>query len=88
MPVERGRYTNIIRNERHCDLCESGHLGDEFHLLFECMNNDVCEARRRFIPLYYTQNPSVHKYSELMCATANKNIGIRHAKFIKHCNIA
>ena len=72
LSVERWTYTNIIRTKMHCDLCESGRLGDEFHLLLELRNNDVCEVRRRFIPLYYTQSPSVHKYTELMCATAKK----------------
>ena len=87
LAIETGRYLNIARGERHCDLCEARKLGDEFHLLFECMNNNVCEARRKFIPVYYTQNPSVYKYSKLMCDIVNKNTGIQFAKFIKACNI-
>ena len=32
LAIETGRYLNIVRGERHCDLCKAGKLGDKFHL--------------------------------------------------------
>ena len=31
LPIETGRYTNILREERLCKKCNSNSIGDEFH---------------------------------------------------------
>ena len=36
LPIVSGRYSNIPRNMRFCNLCNLQSLGDEFHYLFEC----------------------------------------------------
>ena len=36
LPIEVGRWRNIIRENRICNLCNGRNLGDEFHYLFEC----------------------------------------------------
>ena len=36
LPIEQGRYKNIPRHLRHCNLCNSNTIGDEFHFLLEC----------------------------------------------------
>ena len=36
LPIEKGRWLGIPRNERVCRLCNSNQLGDEFHYLFSC----------------------------------------------------
>ena len=34
LAVEKGRYNNIERNQRYCDICKQNLLGDEYHLFF------------------------------------------------------
>ena len=34
LPIGRGRYENLGRSERKCNVCHV--LGDEFHFLFQC----------------------------------------------------
>ena len=48
LPVECGRFLNIDRSERLCELCNSNEIGDEFHYIFNCefFNNE----RLKFLP--------------------------------------
>ena len=34
--IEVGRYSNIPRNQRFCNKCNSGSIGDEIHFLINC----------------------------------------------------
>jgi hypothetical protein len=34
LPIEIGRWQNINRENRECNLCQGRELGDEFHYLF------------------------------------------------------
>ena len=36
LAVERGRYENLIRNERICKLCNSNCVENEYHVLLAC----------------------------------------------------
>ena len=36
LPVEKGRHFNLPRASRVCNLCNTGALGDERHMLLEC----------------------------------------------------
>ena len=40
LPIERGRYENIPRDQRICKLCDSGEVEDEFHFTFKCQKFD------------------------------------------------
>ncbi|CAG2188170.1 unnamed protein product [Mytilus edulis] len=64
LPIETGRFFNIDRTERHCNLCNANELGDDFHYLFKCtfFNN----VRAKFLPLNICNNPNVLKFKELM----------------------
>ena len=44
LPIETGRWSNTLREERICHLCNVG-LGTEFHFLFECTSADVQRLR-------------------------------------------
>ena len=59
--IETGRFFNIDRSERHCNLCNVNELGDEFHYLFKCtfFNN----ARAKFLPRNICNNPNVLKFN-------------------------
>jgi hypothetical protein len=73
--LEKGRYSNIERADRICDLCTKNCLGDEFHDPFECthFSND----RKKYIQRYYVNHPSSQKFNELInCKNKNKLIQI------------
>ena len=36
--IEVGRWTNIKRHNRLCQLCQSCEIGDEFHYVLQCPN--------------------------------------------------
>ena len=52
LAIKRGRYSNIERHLQYCDLCNTNIIGDEFHVLLECKNNDVSQYRTRFLRQY------------------------------------
>jgi hypothetical protein len=62
--IETGRFFNIDRSERHCNLCNVNELGDGFHYLCKCtfFNN----VRAKFLPRNICNNPNVLKFKELM----------------------
>ena len=64
LPIEKGRYFNIERNQRKCTLCDKNRLGDEYHYLFECEHFVNC--RGKFMPRYYFIHPSSFKLDDLM----------------------
>ena len=37
IPIETGRWYNILREDRKFNFCGNG-IGDEFHILFLCEN--------------------------------------------------
>lgn len=36
-----GRYEGLNTNQRICNLCNDNHLGDEYHIFFECKNVSI-----------------------------------------------
>jgi hypothetical protein len=34
--IERGRYFNINKNEKHCSICKTGQVDDENHFILKC----------------------------------------------------
>ena len=66
LPVVTGRYENISREERLCTKCRSNAVGDEFHIMLLCPNENIFELRNRYIPHYYRNNPTLNKFTVLM----------------------
>ena len=60
--VERGRWLNILHNDRLCTICNK--LEDEFHVICECPRYDTC--RKLYIKLYYVRKPSLAKLIQLL----------------------
>ena len=88
LAIETGRYVGIERNMRFCNICESNRLGDEYHIMFECPNEQVVHYRNLYLPLYFTNNHSVFKLCKLMVDLNNdRQLSIDVAKFIKNCKI-
>ena len=64
LPVEKGRYINLPREQRSCNLCNSDSIGDKFHFLLECPM--LTDLRVKYIPKYYRKRPNFFKFSELL----------------------
>ena len=82
LPIEKGRYRNLPREERKCSLCNEEKIGDEFHFLLECpFFNDI---RANYIDKYYRIRPNFHKFSQLLALShhSSKKI-LKLSKFIK-----
>ena len=60
LPVETGRWRNILRENRTCNLCNC----DEYHYILEY--RALNEERKRFLPKYYIRNQCTLKFSTLM----------------------
>ncbi|KAI3382690.1 hypothetical protein SNEBB_010922 [Seison nebaliae] len=82
LPIIVGRYQALDRNDRICNKCDSGLIGDEYHTLLICTNTNLVEARARYVKPYYYVNPSIVKYRQLM-SNKNSNILNKLACFFK-----
>ena len=63
LPVNNQRFEGIMRNERKCQKCNSGDIGDEFHYIFKCRFFN--RTREELLPLYYRRNSNAIKFQEL-----------------------
>ena len=73
LEIEAGRWVRVNRvpvNERKCTLCSV--MEDEYHFVIECQR--YTELRKKYIPKYYCQRPSMHKFIELITSDNNKYI--------------
>lgn len=64
LKVETGRFFNVDRCNRFCEMCSKRVLEDEYHFILECEKYN--EARRKYIKPYYWTKPSVFKFVQLM----------------------
>ena len=64
LPIEKGRFLNIERNERICLLCNKNELGDEFHYLFNC--EFFHRSRIQCLPIWSFRSPNSLKFEKLM----------------------
>ena len=62
--IETGRWQNIDREDRICNLCNEGLVGDEFHYLLEC--NYFNDDRKNLLGDEYCVRPNVIKLKKLM----------------------
>lgn len=81
IPIETGRWTKVPKEERICHLCGNG-LGDEFHYLFVCENEDLKKFRKKYIPSYYTVTPRDYKLKRLLMF-CNVELYKNLAKYLK-----
>ena len=76
--IQRGRYTNVPRDQRICQLCNDG-IEDEYHFLLKCTLYD--ELREKYIPYKYYCHPNLHKFVLLMTCRS-ENIILNVATFV------
>ena len=67
LPIETGRWNNIQREDRKCNLCDLNDLGDEFHYLFKCKQID--NKRKECIDKKCSHRPNILKFKNLMSST-------------------
>jgi hypothetical protein len=79
LPVERGRYTDLPRHERCCNICNSNIVGDEYHFLLEC--ETLHNLRLKFLPRCFHTKPNFSKFSSLMSCTSKKKL-LALSKFV------
>ena len=53
-----GRYDNISREDRVCEKCNANVLGDEYHVMLTCVNEDIVRFKNQYIPRYYRETKS------------------------------
>ncbi len=82
LPINTGRYQGIDREDRICNKCNDG-VGDEFHLLFECTDEEISRLRVMYLPVFYTSRPTHHKYISLM-SNSSQNILKKLYLFLKY----
>jgi hypothetical protein len=62
--IETGRYYNIDRHARICNMCNNKDIEDEYHFILEC--SEYVEIRTKYIKSYYCINPSAFKLTQLL----------------------
>ena len=80
LPVECGRFLNIDRSERLCELCNSNEIGDEFHYIFNC--KFFSNERSKFLPAEICKDRNVISFANLF-SSEDRYILTGLAKFCK-----
>jgi hypothetical protein len=62
--IERGRHYSVEREHRVCPYCEIT-IEDEFHFLLMCPL--YTDLRKKYIPMYYVEYPTIDKFCNLIC---------------------
>ena len=63
LPIKRGRYNNVHREQRYCELCDHNIIGDKFHFILEC--TVLNELRLKLLPKIYQKYLNGIKFSNL-----------------------
>lgn len=79
LEIERGRYTNVGRDDRICLFCNRNQIENEYHFLLTCPF--YTELRKTYLKRYYYQWPTLNKFDNLM-STSNRTIVINLAKHV------
>ena len=82
--IEKGRWSNILRENRYCELCQKNQIGDEYHYIFECTN--LSEKRTSLLPKHLIERPNIIKLKKLM-TSERKPILQKLCKFIRYINM-
>ena len=78
LAIERGRYTNIVKESRFCPYCKNI-IENELHFLLVCpLYKDI---REQFIDTKYYTNPCLNTFNVLM-SWGNEEVVKRSNVFI------
>jgi hypothetical protein len=79
LEIERGRYSNIPRDERKCRFCNRNVIENEYHFLLVCPL--YTSIRQKYLKPYYNSWPTLNKFDRLMSSCNKKEI-INLSKYI------
>ena len=68
LAVEQGRYANVVRHQRFCNICNERKLGDEYHFIMECVSLD--DIRRTYLPRYIVRHRNTLAFTRLMTTSS------------------
>ena len=71
MPIEKERWSIILRENRYWELCQTNQIGDEYHYIYECTN--VSEKRTSLLPKHLIESPNIIKFKNLMSSERNQS---------------
>ena len=83
LPIEHGRWNNIPRENRKCNLCNLEEIGDEFHYNLNCPY--FKQYRDIYIKKRYTKRPNIINFLGIMASTNRLNL-TNLCKFIRIIN--
>ena len=83
LPIEKGRWLNIPRENRTCNLCDKADLGDEFHFLLSCPFFN--QTRKRLLPMKFIRRTNILKFDSLM-SCKKQSILKKMCNFIRAVN--
>ena len=63
LPIEIGRRNGIERHKRFCNLCPANIMGDEFHIVACCKNDEISELRNSVIQQLKILVPQIEMFS-------------------------
>jgi hypothetical protein len=79
LQIEIGRHQKTPRNERHCKICKSKSIENEYHFVLICPI--LRELRLRYLPKNTTSFPTKNKLINLFQNSSNQTIS-NLSKFI------
>ena len=80
LPIEKGRWKNIERNLRKCQLCNLNDIGDEFHYIKNCPF--FANQRQQLLPYIRHNTKNAILFKRIMNET-DISIFCNLVKFIK-----
>ena len=63
LPIEKGRWHNIEREERKCTICDMSVVGDEYHYIMECPSLE--NQTKNYIPQHIYRRHNTLKFHSL-----------------------
>ena len=73
--IERGRWSNIDRQHRTCELCNK--IEDEYHIFIECPRFNA--EQEKYLPKYLKEHPNIFNFMEFLKTkdkTESKKLGL------------
>ncbi|KAL4233948.1 hypothetical protein ACF0H5_005603 [Mactra antiquata] len=64
LPVEKGRWIGLDRNDRKCFLCNLNDIGDEFHYILQC--KFFKNERHKFLPFVNFRKSNILIFKRIM----------------------
>ena len=80
LAIELGRHLNIPKEERYCNFCQQGKIGNKYHFLLEC--NALVIIRRKYMSEMNHTNHSNWKFKKILNSHDEKEL-LKLSIFIK-----